>query len=49
MHYKLDKQELGRNLQGAKASPWHPLLVLFGSISDYYILYWMNIGSNAEL
>ena len=24
MHYKLDKQELGRNLQGAKASPGHP-------------------------
>ncbi len=49
MHYKLDKQELGRNLQGAKASPGHSLLVLFGSISDYYILYWMNIDSNAEL
>jgi len=39
MHYKL---ELGRNLQGAKAPPGHPLLVLFGSISDYYILYWTN-------
>ena len=35
-------------IRAGEQAPPTPL-VLVGSISDYYILYWMNIGSNAEL